>query len=153
MKAKEKKIGAKVKGLITFALISSVLILAGLGLSNSRFVIADALQANPENFTELYFVDHQLLPRQIEIGEKYGFSFKVRNLENKTLDYHYEIYLTDKITRKMLKKGEFSLINGQETSIPVDFETPDNTGEMQVSVFLVNKRQEVSFWVDKIEAI
>lgn len=153
MNAKKSKIGAKVKSLFSFVLISLLLILAGLGLSSSRFVIADALQANPENFTELYFVDHQLLPRQVEIGEKYAFSFKVRNLENKTLDYQYEIYLTDKITRKMLKNGEFSLINGQETSIPADFETPENTGELQISVSLVNKRQEISFWVDKIEAI
>ena len=46
-----------------------------------------------ESFTELYFENHQNLPKSIELGKNYEFYFTINNLENKPFNYNYQVNL------------------------------------------------------------
>lgn len=49
------------------------------------------MQPEPESFTELYFLDHQLLPKYVIEGQKYNYTFVISNLENRDKEYYYNI--------------------------------------------------------------
>jgi hypothetical protein len=45
----------------------------------------------PESFTELYFSNHQELPKSINLNQKYNYEFMIHNLENREYQYDYTI--------------------------------------------------------------
>jgi len=45
----------------------------------------------PENFTELYFNNHQTLPKYVNLEEKYNYEFTIHNLENRQYQYDYTL--------------------------------------------------------------
>lgn len=45
----------------------------------------------PENFTELYFNNHQTLPKYVNLEEKYNYEFTIHNLENRNYQYDYTV--------------------------------------------------------------
>lgn len=45
----------------------------------------------PEAFTELYFNNHQNLPKYVNLNEKYYYEFSIHNLENKQQQYNFTI--------------------------------------------------------------
>lgn len=41
----------------------------------------------PESFTELYFNNHQTLPKNVNLNEKYNYEFTIHNLEHQEKEY------------------------------------------------------------------
>ena len=109
----------------------------------SVLVVFNITKENKHGFTELYFTDE--LPKTIKINENVNFSFGIHNLENKRMDYSYEVYArTNKID-----EGSLSL-NHDETKIITKSFIVEKVKEssMPISVKLLNKDQEIHFWVD-----
>ena len=108
----------------------------------SVLVVFNIIAEKKPGFTELYFSD---IPKTIKINENANFSFGIHNLENKKMDYSYEIYArTNKIDEgnvilnhdetKIITKS-FRVNKAKESSIPI-------------SVKLLDKDQEIHFWVN-----
>ena len=101
------------------------------------------LSKNKTGFTELYFIGD--LPKTVEINKTYSFSFGIHNFEYKITSYNYELYLQSKKIGQgqvFLEHNEIAVVN---QSFIVRNKTADNP--TLVSVRLLNKEQEIHFWV------
>ena len=108
---------------------------------------ANHLLPEPENLTELYFEDHDNLPKIIKRRENYTFTFTIHNLENRTAVYPYVVYLETIDKKIVLDGGIVSLKNGEYASIREDF-GPLKPIRMKITVELVNRKQPISFWME-----
>ena len=122
--------------IFTVVIAILILIIAVLAIFN---IFAE----DKAGFTELYFVDD--LPKTINMYEKYHFSFGIHNLENEDMVYNYVIYFGNKKINQAyisLEHNKTSVIN---QGFIVKSEIENST---KVSVQLLNKDQEIHFWVD-----
>ena len=95
-------------------------------------------------FTELYFIND--LPKIIKINEKYNFSFAIHNLEKKYVNYYYVIY----VQSKKIDQGYINLNYNKIAIINQSFIIKNKleNNSIPVSVQLLNKNQEIHFWVN-----
>jgi hypothetical protein len=113
-----------------------------------RNAVTLATTAKPEAFTELYFEDHNDLPKTIERYKEYSFSFTIHNLEHKDVEYSYIVYLQRDSGRTILDSGRFSLQNDEYKSQREDFGPLENT-RTQIVVEITNKNQQIDFWMEE----
>src|SRR3989338_3188402 len=71
------------------------------------FMIFDLSAENNRGFTELYFLNG--LPKAVEVNKEYNFSFAIRNLEKKNMDYYYIV--NEKPNE--IKQGHVNLNHGE----------------------------------------
>ena len=103
-----------------------------------------ATTIQPETFTELYFENHNQLPTTIIRFQIYPYSFTIRNLENKDIEYHYKIsgqrnnqtIFEDYYTIN-IKKGETKTIN--------DTVGPLKNLQTKIIIELIDQNQQISF--------
>jgi len=130
-----------------------ILILGGALLFNNptvrqTWVLATTIQ--PERFTELYFENHTELPKFATKDESYEFKFTIHNLEHQTKQYKYEISITDdKEDKQILKVKTLTLKHDEFATIPIYFKLLKQVDKARVVVKLVNKDQEIAFWIRK----
>jgi len=99
-----------------------------------------------EPFTELYFEDHQNLPREIELGKEYSFRFTVHNVGGKGVNYFYEFSKDN----RLLDAKTFILEDSKTTTFREVFTINENFEEAKMTIKLLNKDQEIHFWVKQI---
>lgn len=114
--------------------------------SSVKEAFALATTKKPETFTELYFEDHTNLPKTIKLYEFYSFDFTVHSLEYKDTDYSYIVYLQRENQKIILDQGKFNLKNNEYKSIKEDF-GPLKHLRAKIVVELVNKNQQIAFWI------
>jgi hypothetical protein len=135
-------------GLLTLAIC---FVIGAVKLVNSIPAVKEALvlatTVKPETFTELYFEDHNNLPKTINRHEEYGFLFTIHNLEYKDMEYPYVVYLQTTDKKIILDENKISLKNGEYISIKEDFGPLKNI-RMKITVELVNKSQSIDFWME-----
>ena len=126
------------KDIITGAVIS-ILILIVISLAVFNVIVARYMSG----FSELFFVGD--LPKEIEVNKEYKFAFGIRNLENKETAYNYVVNIQPDKT----KEGYIILNHSQATTIQPRF-VVDTKAEspLPISVQLLNRDQEIRFWVD-----
>lgn len=132
---------------ILHRLIKIITIAVIFALLSTTFI---NLKRKPEESTELYFSNHLTLPRQIETGKSYSFEFTTNNIEYKELRYIYEVTVSNNEVNSTISLGEFVLSPGQIKTVPINFIFSSPFKRMKVTVKLVNKNQEINFWVDEI---
>ena len=100
-----------------------------------------------ESFTELYFEDHQNLPKDINVNENNFFAFTIHNMENQEFTYSFKV--TEEYSDKVVLVGENSvtLQDDQIATIPIFFTINDDFETAKIKVELLNKEQEIHFWV------
>ena len=64
-----------------------------------------ATTVKPETFTELYFEDHLSLPNKVTLFKENNFKFTIHNLENKDMEYPYEVYIDVNGEKYMIDKS------------------------------------------------
>ncbi|MCL5439037.1 MAG: DUF1616 domain-containing protein [Patescibacteria group bacterium] len=116
---------------------------------NLKNTIALATTVKPETFTELYFEDHTQLPKTIKKGEGYSFVFTAHNVEYQDMKYSYIVYLQRDNQKITLDEGEFSLKNNEYKSVKENFGPLKNL-RAKILVELVNKNQQIDFWMEQI---
>jgi hypothetical protein len=120
--------------------------------------IALATTREPETFTELYFENHTELPLLIASPNEftwyknpntnlYQFSFTIHNLENKDMVYKYEVYSFED-EQIIIDQGNVLIKNNQSKTITENFTLPSDALRTKVTVNLINKNQQISFWVE-----
>ncbi len=118
------------------AIIISLII--GIVIVIVTLVIA---RPEPESFTELYFNDHQNLPKYSQ--DSYNFSFTIHNLENKDINYKYQVLVDDKIALF----NTIEIKDKENITIPVSIKIDKDFKKAKIQVLLPEKQQEIHFWV------
>lgn len=141
--------------LATFGMIIFIVVFSAYQIyhksSKVREQVALATTKKPETFTELYFENHLKLPSTIKIGEKYPFSFTIHNLEYKTMNYPYEVYIDTDGKRQNIEKKTVTLSHDNRVTINEEF-SPISATRSAVVVNLLNKNQEIRFWIEGKES-
>ncbi len=107
-----------------------------------------ATTVKPETFTELYFEDHLSLPNKVTLFKKNNFKFTIHNLENKDMEYKYEIYVDVKKGKKrMIDKGSVLIKNNEYKTISEEFTIRIPIRRVKVAVNLISKSQQIHFWM------
>ncbi len=107
-----------------------------------------ATTVQPETFTELYFENHTQLPNSIEPNKTYNFSFTLHNLEYRDMNYPYEVYIDADGTKQMLDQNTVFVKNAGYKTIAESFTPTVPMGRVKIVANLINKNQQISFWVD-----
>jgi hypothetical protein len=112
-------------------------------LNNS---ITLATSHKSEEYTELYFENHNNLPKFINNNSAYGFAFTVHNLESKDFDYSYVVYAESDKGKALIDAGNFNLKNGGSKSLNENF-GPLADSKIKIIVELLNKNQQIDFLI------
>lgn len=102
----------------------------------------------PESYSELYFENHNYLPWKIESNQVYGFTFTIHNLENKDMEYAYEVYLDINSIRQNQEQRTVFIKKNQFLSIPINFSIKTPIPRSKMVVNLINKNQQIYFWIE-----
>lgn len=102
-----------------------------------------------EKFTELYFENHLSLPNKVTLSKKYNFKFTIHNLENRDMEYPYEVYIDTNGEKRTIYIYSVSIKNTEYKTITVDFTITTPIQRAQVVVNLINKNQQIAFWIEE----
>ena len=112
-----------------------------------------ATTVKPETFTELYFEDHLSLPNKVALFKENNFRFTIHNLENKDMEYPYEVYVDLNGEKLMIDENSVLLKNNEYKTITEDFKITILIAEIfqlqrvKVIVNLLSKNQQIHFWM------
>jgi hypothetical protein len=106
-----------------------------------------ATTVKPETFTELYFEDHLSLPNKVTLFKENNFKFTIHNLENKDMEYPYEVYIDVNREKQMINKSSVLIKNNEYKTITEDFTITVPMQRVKVVVNLINKNQQIHFWM------
>ena len=106
-----------------------------------------ATTVKPETFTELYFEDHLLLPNKVTLFKENNFKFTIHNLENKDMEYPYEVYIGVNGGKQMIDKSSVLIQNNEYKTISEAFTIIVPIQRAKVVVNLINKNQQIHFWM------
>jgi len=101
----------------------------------------------PKDYTELYFKDHLALPGDIILYKRNSFDFIIHNLENKDMRYSYEVYMEMGGERQYIDKDSVFLENNEYKIISQDFFITIPAQKAKIIINLVNKDQQIHFWM------
>lgn len=152
IKVKNKKINYK---LIVKAelLILAVLFVIGIYqiykyVPGVKEAVALATTVKPETFTELYFENHLLLPSKIIYYKENDFKFTIHNLENKDMEYPYEVYIDVNGEKQVIDEASVIVKSGEYKTIDENYEITLPTIRVKVIINLINKNQQIDFWME-----
>jgi hypothetical protein len=100
-----------------------------------------------ETFTELYFEDHLSLPNEVTLFKENNFKFTIHNLENKDMEYPYEVYIDVNREKQMIDKSSVLIKNNEYKTITEYFTITVPMQRVKVVVNLINKNQQIHFWM------
>ena len=106
-----------------------------------------ATTKKPETFTELYFEDHLSLQKEITVFKENNFKFTIHNLENKDMEYPYEVYKDINGEKQMIDKSSVLIKNNEYKTITEDFTLAVPMQRFKVVVNLIDKNQQIDFWM------
>ena len=106
-----------------------------------------ATTVKPETFTELYFEDHLSLPNKVTLFKENNFKFTIHNLENKDMEYPYEVYIDVNGEKQMIDKSSVLIKNNEYKTITEDFTITVPMQRVKVVVNLMSKNQPIHFWI------
>jgi hypothetical protein len=149
---KNKKINSKL--IIRIGLLLAVVCFIVGTLLLAKYVsVKEALilatSVKPETFTELYFENHLSLPNKVALSEKNNFKFTIHNLENKDMEYPYEVYIDTGRGKKIIYINSVFIKNTEYKTITVDFTITIPIQRAKVVVSLINKNQQIDFWIEE----
>ncbi len=110
--------------------------------------VALATTVKPETFTELYFENHNKLPKQTDLQKAQTFSFTIHNVEYHKMSYPYEVFIEDADgNRAEILKDIVVLNHDEKKTIPVYYELLQSVKRAKVVVSLPTKDQEIHYWI------
>ena len=149
---KNKKINSKLVLRILLPLFIIASLVAGIFLLvnyvpsvKEAFILATTKK--PETFTELYFEDHLSLPKEITLFKENNFKFTIHNLENKDMEYPYEVYMDINGERQSIDKSSVLIKNNEYKTITQNFIITTPIQRAKIVVNLIDKNQPIHFWM------
>ena len=108
-----------------------------------------ATKMKPQVFTELYFENHLSFPDKITLFKENNFKFTIHNLENKDMEYQYEVYIDTDGEKQIIHMGSVLIKYNEYETIAVDFIIKAPMQRSKVVVNLINKNQQIFFWIEE----
>jgi hypothetical protein len=149
---KNKKINSKLILKIVIPVLAVCIIAAGIFLLiryvpsvKEAFILATTIK--PETFTELYFENHLSLPKEVTLFKENNFKFTIHNLENKDMEYPYEVYIDVSGEKQMIDKSIVSIKNSEYKTIAENFTIKTAMQRAKIVVNLIDKNQQIDFWM------
>lgn len=100
-----------------------------------------------EPFTELYFEDHQSLPKSVQKDETYNFQFSIVNHEGELKQYTVKSYaLYDDNLMETLGQSVVSIEDQGKTTMAEQFSVTRQFTKAKVVVEL-DSGEEIHFWI------
>jgi hypothetical protein len=137
----------KIVILLTVVLLFTVGIFQLVKYDSVKNAIILATTMKPQTLTELYFENHLSLPDEVTLFEKSKFEFTIHNLENKDVEYFYEVYINANGEKQIILMNSDLIKNSEYKTISVDFIIKVPVQRYQVVVNLINENQQIFFWV------
>lgn len=106
-----------------------------------------ATTMKPQTFTELYFENHLSLPNKVTLFKENNFKFTIHNLENKDMEYPYEVYIDTNGEKQIIYMNSVLIKNNEYKTIAVDFTITIPIQRSKVVVNLINKNKQIYFWI------
>ena len=106
-----------------------------------------ATTVKPETFTELYFEDHNNLPKTFEKAKKYTFRFTIHNLEYQDINYSYEVNAIEGEEKSLITSGSARLKQDEAKTIEESFSSDKNYKRVKIEVRLIEKNKQIDFWM------
>jgi hypothetical protein len=103
----------------------------------------------PETFTELYFEDHLTLPKEITLFKENNFAFTIHNIENRDMQYPYEVYIEVNGERQLIANGSVLIKNDEYMTIAQSFIITTPMQRVKIVVNLIDKNQQINFWMEE----
>jgi len=100
-----------------------------------------------ETFTELYFEDHLSLPNKVTLFQENNLKFTIHNLENKDMEYPYEVYIDVNGEKQMIDKSSVLIKNNEYKTISEASTIIVPIQRAKVVVNLISKNQQIHFWM------
>jgi hypothetical protein len=149
---RDKKINIKLIIRIVIPILVVVIIAAGIFLlvkyvPSVKEALILATTKIPETFTELYFGDHLSLPKEITLFKENNFKFTIHNLENKDMEYPYEVYIDVNGEKQLIDKSSVSIKNNEYVTITENFIITTVMQRAKVVINLIDKDQQLHFWM------
>lgn len=152
-KLKTEKINYRLINTIFIGILAAFAIWWGLRYAYSfptvRNAVTLATTVQPETFTELYFENHSTLPNTITKQKEYSFTFTLHNVEYRTMDYPYAVYVQRGIEKIPIERGSVNMASGETKSVTVEFGPLKNL-RSEIVVNLTDKNQQIDFWMEPI---
>jgi uncharacterized protein (UPF0333 family) len=149
---RDKKINIKLIIRIVIPILVVFIIAAGIFLLvkyvpsvKEAFILATTVK--PETFTELYFEDHLSLPKEITLFKENNFKFTIYNLENKDMEYPYEVYIDVNGEKQLIDKSSVSIKKNEYKTITENFIITTEMQRAKVVINLIDKNQQLHFWM------
>jgi hypothetical protein len=149
---KNKKINSKLILRILLPLFIIACFVAGIFLLvnyvpsvKEAFILATTIK--PEKFTELYFENHLSLPNKVTLFKENNFKFTIHNLENKDMEYPYEVYIEVNGEKQMIYTSSVLIKNNEYKTITQTFIITTPTQRAKIVVNLIDKNQQIDFWM------
>jgi hypothetical protein len=109
-----------------------------------------AKTARSEPFTELYFEDYLHLPSTVTPKHLYSFQFTLHNLEDKDMEYPYEVYAEVGQGKFIIfDKGTVFVKKNEYITIQEKFAIASVFPRSEIVVNLINKNQQIDFWIER----
>ena len=151
-KVKNKKINWKLITRIELLILAVLFVIGAYRIYTTvpavRNAVALATTVKPETFTELYFENHLSLPSTIIYGEDNNFKFTIHNLENKDMNYPYEVYINLNGEKQLIDQSSVFVKSNAYKTINEDFTISLPTARVEVIANLINKNQQIDFWIE-----
>jgi hypothetical protein len=149
---KNKKINSKLILRILLPLFIITSLVAGIFLlvnyvPSVREAFILATTKKPETFAELYFEDHLTLPKEITLFKENNFKFTIHNLENKDMEYPYEVYIEVNGEKQSIDKNSVLIKNNEYKTITQTFIITTPIQRAKIVVNLIDKNQQIDFWM------
>ena len=77
----------------------------------------------------------------------YLIQFTIHNLENKDMEYPYEVYIDVNGEKQMIDKSSVLIKNNEYETILEDFTITVPMQRVKVVVNLISKSQQIHFWM------
>jgi hypothetical protein len=145
MRLIHKRLSKRAALLLTVALVAGVLILLILSKPIYDGLVALDLIPQPEKLTELYFNDHEHLPKSATSNQAIDFAFVIHNLETTDFQYSYTISVDAGDTQQIVDSGKILVKNNQYYTKNVHLNLLNAPGSQMVIVELTNKQQFIYF--------
>lgn len=106
-------------------------------------------QVREETFTELYFSDHQILPKNVEPNRDYSIQFTIHNKQNKDGEYPYQFVLQTDQGEQILYQDVLQIAQHDIQTTTVHFRVEPSFTTGKVILRLPDQDQVLHFRIFK----
>lgn len=102
----------------------------------------------PTPYTQLFFSDSAVLPKQLKVDRMNTFTFTVINDQGLSETYHYIVTMTSSKSREVVSQGSFTIINNASTRRSVAVKPKYRRSHYLITVALSGTADFIQFYGD-----